>query len=147
MEGALQGIASRLEEVRKDQGLSQEAFAKRLGISRSAYQHYSRGKHEIPTTILVKLLTHFKVDPYWMIEGDERGMAPEQEDILLKNTIKVALATRSAFEQVNLKPDDEKITNAAFFAIKFLFDRRSPVEDEANVIGKYVATIEGAETK
>ena len=47
--------------------------------------------------------------------ADERGMEPEQEDVLLKNAIQVALITRSAFEQVNLKPDDEKVTNAAFF--------------------------------
>lgn len=147
MEGALQGIASRLEEVRKEKGLSQEAFAKRLGISRSAYQHYSRGKHEIPTTILVKLLIYFEVDPYWIIEGDERGMAPEQEDILLENTVKVALATRSAFEQVNLKLDDKKITNAALFAIKFLFDRHKPIENETIIISQYVETIKGSETK
>lgn len=62
-------IVERFEKVRKDHGLSQEAFSKRLGISRGAYQHYCRASREIPSTAVIALSQEFGVDPSWVLFG------------------------------------------------------------------------------
>jgi transcriptional regulator with XRE-family HTH domain len=59
----------RLKAIRDDLGLKQVPFAEALEISQSAYNSYERGQRELPTSVLCRLLTKFRVDPTWMLFG------------------------------------------------------------------------------
>ena len=48
-------IASRLAELRQEQGLSQEALAERLGVSRQAVSKWERGESSPDTDNLIAL--------------------------------------------------------------------------------------------
>ena len=87
----LDDMAERLEQVRKREKLSQEAFSQRLGISRGAYQHYVKGGREIPSSVLSALLQEFEVDPYWMLRGDDAGASTEKERLLVANAVKITI--------------------------------------------------------
>ena len=66
-------FAERLRQIRTQNGLSQEAFALKLGISRSAYQYYERGEREAPMYVCAALADSFDIDPMWlMFEDGER---------------------------------------------------------------------------
>ena len=62
-------IGRRLAAVRAKEGLIQNEFAERLGISGRAYINYERGEREIPAVLLITLLQEFGVDPQWILVG------------------------------------------------------------------------------
>ena len=55
---------SRIRELRKELGLSQEKMAKRLGMSQTGYSKYETGENDVPTQVLLKLADfyHTSVD-------------------------------------------------------------------------------------
>lgn len=63
-------IGKRLDVVRREENLTQEQFSEALGISMSALRNYIRGDRDLPTSILVTLLSKFNVDPLWVIAGE-----------------------------------------------------------------------------
>ncbi|HEY8604518.1 helix-turn-helix transcriptional regulator [Tsuneonella suprasediminis] len=136
----LHAMADRFEQIRRAEGLSQEAFARRLGISRGAYQHYSRGGREIPSSVLAALLDEFGVDPYWMLRGDERGVATDKEELLVENAVSIVRMLQGAYERQGLKLSNEKLTTATKFAAFYLFDKREKISEGQDVIDKYAAS-------
>lgn len=68
-EGRNQDVGRRLSLLRASTGLSQNAFADRVGISPRAYQNYERGEREIPALLLASLFDAFSVDPMWVLSG------------------------------------------------------------------------------
>lgn len=64
-----QGIARRLEAIRRRFGLNQTAFAQRLGFARRTYLSWERGDAEPPVTLLEALKKEFDVDPFWLLQG------------------------------------------------------------------------------
>jgi len=125
----LDEMAGRLEAVRKEEGLSQEAFATRLGISRGAYQHYSKGGREIPSSVLDSLLREFEVDPYWMLRGDDEKGGTKIERQLVANATTVALTLRDSYEQLGITRDLEKMIAATQFSCFHLFEKRKPLSE------------------
>ena len=55
-------IGERIKELRKEQGLTQEALAKMLGIARPTLCHYEKGNLQVPNDLLPKLATTLKCD-------------------------------------------------------------------------------------
>lgn len=51
-----------LKGIRADLGLTQKEFAKKLGISESAYQKYEAYLHMLPSDILFKISEVSRVD-------------------------------------------------------------------------------------
>jgi len=137
LDDILVGVAARIEQIRKDRGLSQSAFAKQLGVSRSAYQHYCRGTHEIPSSLLGKLHVEHGVDPYWLLTGEEVQLSPGIEAIRIENAIDVALAFSEALPGADLSD----ISRYSMFALKFIFNRGEPIENPKEAIAHYIASI------
>lgn len=133
-------MAERLEFVRKNEGLSQEAFSQRLGISRGAYQHYIRGGREIPSSVMASLLREFDIDPYWMLRGDDRGASSRTEEILVENATKIVLALLDAYKEQNIAWTEEKVINATQFAAFYLFNKRLPIEGHKEKLRKLAAS-------
>lgn len=67
----MSAIGERIEEVRSKSGLSQEAFAETLGVSRNSYFKYIRGHRAIPSDVFSAILEKYGTDPAWLHEGDD----------------------------------------------------------------------------
>lgn len=50
----------RIRDLRQDADLSQEEFAKTLGMSQTGYSKYETGENDIPTQILIKMARYYK---------------------------------------------------------------------------------------
>lgn len=55
-------ILKNIESLRKDKHLSQEAIAKELGVSQSAYSNYVNRNDDIPFSRLLRIADVLKVD-------------------------------------------------------------------------------------
>ena len=93
-------IGERLLRLRQEAKLSQADFAKRLGASPGAYQHYERGDREIPSSLLWALKEEFDVDPLWMIapdsDADARHRMRPTHDVKLLADVGMAVETAIA---------------------------------------------------
>ena len=69
----------RVKEVRKDQGLSQEEFAKRLNISRGQVACYETGRRDLSNRTISDICEKFKVNEEWLRFGIGEIYKPEPE--------------------------------------------------------------------
>lgn len=59
----------RIKELRKSLGLSQEAFAERLGLKGSAVSHLESGRRNITNQNIVAICREFGVNEEWLRTG------------------------------------------------------------------------------
>jgi len=69
-----ESLANRLAIIRDQEDLSQEAFSKMLSVSRSAYQHYERGSHDVPASFLQQVCIKLDVNPIWLLLDDSASV-------------------------------------------------------------------------
>jgi transcriptional regulator with XRE-family HTH domain len=62
-------IGSRIRQVRRHHGLTQEEFGEQLGISKSSVINYESGKRTPDADLLIDLLRRFHVDAEWLMLG------------------------------------------------------------------------------
>ena len=74
-------IGERIDTVRKQSGLSQEAFAESIGISRNSYFKYVRGHRAVPSDVFSAVLAKYGTDPVWLHEGDD-GLGSRTSSLL-----------------------------------------------------------------
>lgn len=81
-------MGDRLKELRLQKNLSQEAVARAIGITRSAYSHYEINNRQPVYETLIKLAFFFHVTTDYIIEGETRqqeaGLAREETQELLR---------------------------------------------------------------
>lgn len=75
-------MINRIIEIRKKEGLSQEQFAKRLGLSRSFINQVETGKKNISDRTISDICQEFHINEEWLREGTEPMDAPISEDCL-----------------------------------------------------------------
>lgn len=63
------GIAQRVKEVRKEEGLSQEQFAKRIGYSKIQVHSVEKERVAPSNQFIEKIVSEFGVDPEWIFTG------------------------------------------------------------------------------
>ncbi len=84
-------IAERLRKLRQELGMTQNEFARRLGISQRTLSHYERGERQIPLSIIQKILREFpEVNPLWLLEGSGDMFDEERERYIESMEKKVA---------------------------------------------------------
>ena len=54
-------IGEKIKELRNDKGLTQEVFAEKLKISRSALSLYEIGKRQVPNELILLIAKTFSV--------------------------------------------------------------------------------------
>lgn len=59
----------RMKEIRKELGLSQDAFGKKLGVTRSAVNKIENGKSKLTEQTIKLICNEFNVDPFWLETG------------------------------------------------------------------------------
>jgi len=57
----------RLRTARRKTGLTQELFAARVGLTKSAYGLYESGQRDIATATLIKITKELKCDANWLL--------------------------------------------------------------------------------
>lgn len=85
-------IGRRLAAVREELGLSQEAFADSLGVSKRAYINYEHGEREAPMGVIKAVFDLYQVDMAWLLSGS--GEAPKRSSA----TVDFRLIARIASE-------------------------------------------------
>ena len=63
------GLPERLESVWRDSGLTQEAFARRAGISRKTFGAWLRGENSPSTLLLARIRAAHKVSADYLLFG------------------------------------------------------------------------------
>ena len=91
-------MGERILFVRENCGdLSQEEFAKRLGMTKSAISGYETGRR-IPTdSVLKHIAREFRVDEGWLVEGNGEPFEPDDGDVLEEIFHHVALNLSGRF--------------------------------------------------
>ncbi len=123
-------IGSRLDEVRKREGLSQGEFCKALGISRTSLQNYVRGGRDIPTSILARLLELYSVDPSWMIQGDisETALRNKSEILAQIRAIGLAVENRAAEREIALSPEERWRVTSQLYTVAVVQTGKADIE-------------------
>ncbi len=62
-------VGTRLKKILRESGLSHEAFARSLKVSKSALNRYISGKNEPKVSVVRLLQENFEVNPNWFITG------------------------------------------------------------------------------
>lgn len=86
-------IGERLQIIRKDSGLSQEAFAKRLSVTRNVVAKYENGLVEPPELFINHLCMKFGVNENWLKTGDGDIYTAITEDDLMSEKLGNILAS------------------------------------------------------
>lgn len=72
---------ARLEQLRHEEGLSEEVFAARIGVKRQAYQFWKKGRNLPKGDNLKAIAREFRVTPGWILclpgEPKHRGVASD----------------------------------------------------------------------
>lgn len=76
-------MRKRIEQIRKEAGLSQEKFAKRLGMSRSFFNQVETGKNNVSDRTIADICREFNVREEWLRtgEGEMYIHKPREEEI------------------------------------------------------------------
>lgn len=72
----METFASRMRELRKEQKMTQDELAERLGISRSAVGMYEQGRREPDFEMLDLVADVFDVSIGYMVGNKDRGAYP-----------------------------------------------------------------------
>lgn len=64
-------LAERLLKVMKDHGLSQKAFAEKVGTSQPQISRGLKGSQKISAELVAKTAAVFGIDPGWLLTGQE----------------------------------------------------------------------------
>lgn len=62
--------AIRLKKFRNAVGLKQEDFALPLGLLQGSYSDVERGKTSLTVSIIQRLISKYKLNPYWLFIGE-----------------------------------------------------------------------------
>ena len=60
----------RIRELRKNLGLSQDAFGKRLGVTGTAISRYEKGERSLTEQMALSICREFHVNYHWLTNGD-----------------------------------------------------------------------------
>jgi transcriptional regulator with XRE-family HTH domain len=107
-------LGNRLNQIRKDKGLSQQAFAAMLNTSSGYICEIEQGKKMPGSEFLLSLWRVFRVDLNWFLTGEEKEAAAESEigydRELLIQAIKVM---EECLNRKGITPEPEKRSKVA----------------------------------
>lgn len=75
-------MKERILYVRENSGLNQEAFAQRIGVTKSAVSGYETGRREPSHQVLHSISREFRYDLNWLKTGEGEPEVPDPNDIL-----------------------------------------------------------------
>lgn len=102
-------MKNRIRQIRKDVNMTQEKFAKRLGLKRQTIATYETGRSEPMDNVIVSICREFNINENWLRTG--KG---DKSKSLIKNQ---EIAT---FAHEVMKLEDETFKKRFLYALKKL---------------------------
>ncbi|MEQ6049519.1 helix-turn-helix transcriptional regulator [Lysinibacillus capsici] len=100
-------IGERIQEIRKENGLSQEEFGKRLAVSRNVVAKYENGLVEPPELFINHLCIKFGVSENWLKTGEgEIYGAITEEDLFSEKLGKILASENDMIKDIISKASE-----------------------------------------
>jgi transcriptional regulator with XRE-family HTH domain len=78
VKGKTKGLPERIAEIRRDYGISQEEFGRRIGIRQSAISKYEKG-YPMPRVVRIAVAATFGAGLDWLENGQPPKYAKREE--------------------------------------------------------------------
>lgn len=105
-------MEERIRIIRKELGLTQEKFAKRIGLARNSVASYEIGRREPTNAIIVSICKEFHINEEWLRTGNGE-MYSIQEDDYTKIAVDIdkndPKARKVIIDYWNLSPKDKEL--------------------------------------
>ncbi len=120
-------IGKRISEIRKSEGLSQEDFGKRIGLSRSIIGCYEKDIRNVSDRTIRDICFNFNVNENWLRHGTgEKNTIPKEINDLTKALAEISLSDNAQLHSITSKlvSLDEKYLNLIENLIDALIEKK-----------------------
>lgn len=105
-------MRNRIIELRKEQGLSQEAFAKKVGLSRNFINQFENGNRNMSDRTISDICNTFQINEEWLRTG--KGVKESNADLDYgKICAKIGITDKKAkaaiMKYYELSPEDKEL--------------------------------------
>ena len=67
----MENINSRIKNLRKESGLNQKEFAKKIGLTQTGVSHIEQNGHNVSDSTIKAICYEFKINEQWLRNGIE----------------------------------------------------------------------------
>lgn len=108
----IKGIDERIRAIRKDKGLTMQAFGESIGMSKASISGIESGKNGPAEQTIRLICSVYKVDYFWLKEGKGSMYLDDTDNLVDEIAIEQNLdpdTTRTLKRLLRLSPDSQKI--------------------------------------
>lgn len=108
----IKGIDERIRAIRKDKGLTMQAFGESIGMSKASISGIESGKNGPSEQTIRLICSVYKVDYFWLKEGKGSMHLDDTDNLVDEIAIEQNLdpdTTRTLKRLLRLSPDSQKI--------------------------------------
>lgn len=108
----IKGIDERIRAIRKDKGLTMQAFGESIGMSKASISGIESGKNGPSEQTIRLICSVYKVDYFWLKEGKGSMYLDDTDNLVDEIAIEQNLdpdTTRTLKHLLRLSPDSQKI--------------------------------------
>lgn len=108
----IKGIDERIRAIRKDKGLTMQAFGESIGMSKASISGIESGKNGPSEQTIRLICSVYKVDNFWLKEGKGSMYLDDTDNLVDEIAIEQNLdpdTTRTLKRLLRLSPDSQKI--------------------------------------
>ena len=108
----IKGIDERIRAIRKDKGLTMQAFGGSIGMSKASISGIESGKNGPSEQTIRLICSVYKVDYFWLKEGKGSMYLDDTDNLVDEIAIEQNLdpdTTRTLKRLLRLSPDSQKI--------------------------------------
>lgn len=108
----IKGIDERIRAIRKDKGLTMQAFGESIGMSKASISGIESGKNGPSEQTIRLICSVYKVDYFWLKEGKGGMYLDDTDNLVDEIAIEQNLdpdTTRTLKRLLRLSPDSQKI--------------------------------------
>lgn len=89
-------IALQLRKIRKQTGLTQADFARKLNVATSTIASVENGSRDMPKSLMRELVKQFDIDAKWLLTGEGEMFRNEQtQELAVQKTVRIPLLRQS----------------------------------------------------
>lgn len=108
----IKGIDERIRAIRKDKGLTMQAFGESIGMSKASISGIESGKNGPSEQTIRLICSVYKIDYFWLKEGKGSMYLDDTDNLVDEIAIEQNLdpdTTRTLKRLLRLSPDSQKI--------------------------------------
>lgn len=108
----IKGIDERIRAIRKDKGLTMQAFGESIGMSKASISGIESGKNGPSEQTIRLICSVYKVDYFWLKEGKGSMYLDDTDNLVDEIAIEQNLdpdTARTLKRLLRLSPDSQKI--------------------------------------